>query len=99
MLIRRGSLTISILPKSTALAEWCRPRRRHRRRKCSTIRLGAKRRGFYRVSRPVVQWGVLMAPLRMLKKIITEMAPNGLFIEAYYRSLLPFLRPQLFPLC
>ncbi|XP_018827516.1 uncharacterized protein LOC121240377 [Juglans microcarpa x Juglans regia] len=98
-MLRRGSLTISMLSNSTMLVGWCRPRRRLRRRKGSTIRLGNKRRGLCLGSRPVVQWGVMMGPLRMLKKIIMDMAPNGLLIEAYYRSLTPFLRPQLFPLC
>ncbi len=98
-MLRRGALTISMLSNSTMLGGWCRPRRRLRRRKSSTIRLGNKRRGFCLASKPVVQWGVMMGPLRMLKKIIMDMAPNGQLIEAYYWSLIPFLRPQLFPLC
>ena len=70
------------------------------RRRGSTIRLGnkAKRRGFSLGSRPVVQWGVMVGPLRMLKKIIMEITPKGKLIEAYYMYL-PFLRPQLFPFC
>lgn len=98
-MLRRGALTISMLSNSTTLGGWCRPRRRLRRRKSSTIRLGNKRRGFCLASKPVVQWGVMMGPLRMLKKFIMEMAPNGQLMEAYYSSLIPFLRPHLFPLC
>ncbi|XP_048233255.1 uncharacterized protein LOC125370721 [Ricinus communis] len=89
----------AMFSNSALLVGWCRhPRRRLRRRRGSTIRLGNKRRGFCLGSRPVVQWGVVVAPLRMLKKIIMDLAPNGQFVEAYYRSL-PFLRPQIFPLC
>lgn len=98
-MLRRGALTISMLSNSTTLGGWYRPRRRLRRRKSSTIRLGNKRRGFCLASKPVVQWGVMMGPLRMLKKFIMEMAPNGQLMEAYYSSLIPFLRPHLFPLC
>ncbi|KAB1224144.1 hypothetical protein CJ030_MR2G024420 [Morella rubra] len=99
LMLKRGSLAVSMLSTSTVLAGWCRSRRRVRRRKGSSIRLGNKRRGFCLGSKPVVQWGVMMGPLRMLKKIIMGMAPNGQFIEAYYRSLVPLLRPQMFPLC
>jgi len=97
MFKRGGGVTISMLPSSTMLVGLCRPRRRLRRRRGSSIRLGNKRRGFCLGSRPVVQWGV-MAPLRMLKKIIMEITPKGHWIEAYCWSL-PLLRPQLFPLC
>ncbi|KAJ9176653.1 hypothetical protein P3X46_011939 [Hevea brasiliensis] len=98
-MLKRGSVTISMFSNSTVLVGWCRPRRRLRRRRGSTVRLGNKRRGFSLGSRPVVQWGVMVAaPLRMLKKIIMEMATNGQFLEASYWSL-PFLRPQIFPLC
>ena len=98
-ILRRGALTISMLSDSTMLGGWCRPRRRLRRRKSSTIRLGNKRRGFCLASKPVVQWGVMMGPLRKLQKIVMDMAPNGQLIEAYYWSLIPFLRSQLCPLC
>ncbi|XP_021300586.1 uncharacterized protein LOC110428993 [Herrania umbratica] len=99
-MLKRGSMTISMFPNSTVLVGWCRGRRRLRRRRRSTIRLGnkAKRRGFCLGSRPVVQWGVMVGPLRMLKKIIMEITPKGKWIQAYYMYL-PFLRPQLFPLC
>ncbi|MBA0732380.1 hypothetical protein Gogos_016478 [Gossypium gossypioides] len=50
-------------------------------------------------SRPVIRLGMMMvAPLRLLKRMIMEIRPNGNLIEAYYMYL-PFLRPQLFPLC
>ncbi|XWS31204.1 hypothetical protein CRYUN_Cryun23aG0057600 [Craigia yunnanensis] len=99
-MLKKGSITISMFPNSTLLVGWCRGRRRLRRRRGSTIRLGnkAKRRGFSLGSRPVVQWGVMVGPLRMLKKIIMEITPKGKLIEAYYMYL-PFLRPQLFPFC
>lgn len=97
-MLKRSAVTISMFSNSTVLVGWCRARKRPRRRRSSTIRLGNKRRGFCLGSRPVVQWGVMVAPLRMLKKIIMDMAPNGRFVEAYYWSL-PFLRPQIFPLC
>ncbi|EOX93770.1 hypothetical protein QUC31_004280 [Theobroma cacao] len=99
-MLKRGSMTISMFPNSTVLVGWCPGRRRLRRRRGSTIRLGnkAKRRGFCLGSRPVVQWGVMVGPLRMLKKIIVEITPKGKWIQAYYMYL-PFLRPQLFPLC
>ncbi|KAJ0112522.1 hypothetical protein Patl1_01493 [Pistacia atlantica] len=85
---------------STPLVGWCRgTRRRARRRRGSTIRLGNKRRGFFLGSRPVVQWGVMLGPLRMLKKLIMEITPNGRLIDAYYLYLPYFLRPQIFPLC
>ncbi|KAI4356311.1 hypothetical protein L6164_000343 [Bauhinia variegata] len=96
-MVKRSGVTLSMFPNSAMLVGWCRPRRRLRRRRGSPIRLGNKRRGFCLGSRPVVQWGV-MGPFRMLKKIIMEIAPNGRWIESYYWSL-PFLRPQLFPLC
>ncbi|KAG5002249.1 hypothetical protein AAZX31_08G334900 [Glycine max] len=97
-MLKRGGVTISMLSNSTMLVGLCRPqRRRLRRRRGSSIRLGNRRRGFCLGSRPVVQWGV-MAPLRMLKKIIMEITPKGHWLEAYCWSL-PLLRPQLFPLC
>ena len=94
-MLKRGAITVSMFSSSTVLAGG---RKRLRRRRVSTIRLGNKRRGFCLVSRPVIRWGVMVAPLRMLKSILMDMAPNGRFIEAYYLSL-PFLRPQIFPLC
>lgn len=97
-MLKRGAITVSMFSNSAVLVGWCRGRRRLRRRRVGTIRLGNKRRGFCLVSRPVIQWGVMVAPLRMLKNIIMDMAPNGRFIEAYCLSL-PFLRPQIFPLC
>ncbi|GLU08035.1 hypothetical protein SLE2022_249640 [Rubroshorea leprosula] len=99
-MLRKGtSVTTSMLSNSTMLVGWCRlGRRRLRRRRGGTIRLGNKRRGFYLGSRLVVQWGVMVGPLRMLKKIIMQITPNGRWIEAYYMYL-PFLRPQIFPLC
>ncbi|KAL5794696.1 hypothetical protein ACOSP7_003290 [Xanthoceras sorbifolium] len=101
-MLKRTTLGISMLSNSSAvLVGWCQGggRRRQRRRRGSTIRLGNKRRGFYLGSRPVVQWGVMVAPFKMLKKIIMEITPNGRFIEAYYLYLPFFLRPQIFPLC
>lgn len=99
-MLKRGSIHVSMIPNSTLLMGWCRGRRRVKRRRGSTVRLGnkAKRRGFWIGSRPVVQWGVMVGPLRMLKKIITEITVKEKFIEAYYMYL-PLLRPQLFPLC
>ncbi|KAB2003802.1 hypothetical protein E1A91_D11G159100v1 [Gossypium mustelinum] len=99
-MLKRGSITVSMIPNSTLLMGWCRGRKRVKRRRGSTVRLGnkAKRRGFWLGSRSVVQWGVMVGPLRMLKKIITEITVKEKFIEAYYMYL-PLLRPQLFPLC
>lgn len=97
-MLRKNAITISMFSNSTMLVGWCRPRRRLRRRRGSTIRLGNKRRGFSLGSRQVVQWGVMAGPLRMLRKIISEMVPNAQLIEALYWTL-PFLRPQIFPLC
>ncbi|XP_015892570.3 uncharacterized protein LOC107426799 [Ziziphus jujuba] len=97
-MLRKSSITISMLSNSTMLVGCCRPKRRMRRRRGSTIRLGNKRRGFSLGSRSAVQWGVMAGPLRMLRKIISEMVPNAQFIEAFCWTL-PFLRPQIFPLC
>lgn len=97
-MLRKSSITISMLSNSTMLVGCCRPKRRMRRRRGSTIRLGNKRRGFSLGSRSAVQWGVMVGPLRMLRKIISEMVPNAQFIEAFCWTL-PFLRPQIFPLC
>ncbi|GMI85687.1 hypothetical protein like AT3G07425 [Hibiscus trionum] len=99
-MLKRGSIAMSMFPNSSVLVGWCRGRRRLRKRRGSTIRLGnkGKRRGFGMGSRLVVQWGLMAAPLRILKKIIMEITPKEKFIEAYYMYL-PFLRPHLFPLC
>ncbi|KAF7845628.1 uncharacterized protein G2W53_002533 [Senna tora] len=96
-MLKRGASTISMISNSTVLVGWCLPRRRLRRRRGYTIRLGNKRRGFCLGSRPGVQWGVI-GPLHMLKKMIMEFASKGQLMEAYCRYL-PLLRPQLFPLC
>ncbi|KAL3828950.1 hypothetical protein ACJIZ3_017752 [Penstemon smallii] len=78
---------------------WCRPTRRCKRgRKGGAIRLGNRRKGFSLGSRPVVHWGVLARPFRVMKKIIVQMVANGRLVEAYCWSL-PLLRPQIFPLC
>ncbi|CAN1130891.1 hypothetical protein LINPERPRIM_LOCUS13496 [Linum perenne] len=70
--------------------------RRLRRRRGSTIRLGSRRRGLWLGARPpAVQWAKMA---KMLKKMLTNLAPNSISLDAYYR-LLPFLRPQSFPLC
>ncbi|KDO60901.1 hypothetical protein CISIN_1g042695mg [Citrus sinensis] len=100
-MLKRSSLSVSMLSNSALLVGWCRgsARRRSRRRRVCTVRLGNKRRRFCLGSRPVVQWGVMVGPLRMLKKIIMEITPNGRWIEAYYLSLPLFLRPQIIPLC
>lgn len=97
-MLRRGAVNISMFSNSTMLVGWCRPKRRLRRRRGTTVRLGNKRRGFSLGARPVVQWGFMAGPIRMLRKIITEMVPNVQLIEGVYSSL-PFLRPQVFPLC
>ncbi|GLU21410.1 hypothetical protein SLE2022_375520 [Rubroshorea leprosula] len=100
-MLRKGTaVTLSMLSNSTMLVGWCCPgRRRLRRRRGGTVRLGNKHRGFCLGSRPVVQWGVMVGPLKMLKKIIMQITPNERWIEAYYMSL-PFLRRQIiFPLC
>ncbi|CAK7349430.1 unnamed protein product [Dovyalis caffra] len=75
-MLKRGAITVSMFSNSTVLVGCCRGRRRLRRRRLSTIRLGNKRRGFCLGSRPVIQWGVV-APFQMLKKIIMDVAPNG----------------------
>ncbi|KAJ4729071.1 hypothetical protein OWV82_001912 [Melia azedarach] len=98
-MLRRSAMSISMFSNSAVLVGWCRSRRRVRRRRGGTVRLGNKRRGFCIGSRPVVQWGVMVAPLRMLKKFIMEITPNGRLMEAYYLSMPLFLRPQIFPLC
>nr|GLL30839.1 uncharacterized protein LOC105644870 [Ipomoea trifida] len=98
-MLKRSGVTVSFLPNSAVMTGWCRPRRRvMRRRKGSAIRLG-KRRGFCLGSRTAtVHWGVVACPFRLLKKIVMQLVANGRLVEAYYWSL-PFLRPQLFPLC
>ncbi|XVE78165.1 hypothetical protein DITRI_Ditri13aG0122200 [Diplodiscus trichospermus] len=60
-MLKRGSITIPLLPSTAVLVGRCRWRRWLRRRKGSTIRLGnkAKRRRFCLGSRPVVQWEVM----------------------------------------
>ncbi|KAJ8899536.1 hypothetical protein K2173_018510 [Erythroxylum novogranatense] len=97
-MLKRNTIAISMLSSSTVLVGWCRARRRPRRRRYCTIRLGNKRRGFCFGPRTVFQWGVMVAPIRMLRRIITNMASSGGLIESYYLSL-PFLRAQIFPLC
>lgn len=94
----RGSIDVSILPNSTLLVGWCRPRRRMRRRRVSTIKLGNRRRGFSLGSRPVVHWSCMAVPLRVLKKFMADIGANGRWLDACLRSL-PILRPQAFPLC
>ncbi|KAE8695298.1 ubiquinone biosynthesis monooxygenase COQ6-like [Hibiscus syriacus] len=93
-------MAVSMFSNSMVLVSWCRGRRRLKRRRGSTIRLGykAKCRGFWLGSRPVVRWSVMVGPLKMLKKIISEITVQEKFIETYYMYL-PCLRPQLFPLC
>ncbi|KAE8668758.1 putative RS21-C6, EAR, NTP pyrophosphohydrolase MazG catalytic core [Hibiscus syriacus] len=90
-------MTVSMFPNSTLLVPWCQGRMRLKRRKGSTIRLEykVKRRGFWLGSRPVVRWSVVVGPL---KTIISEIMVKENFIEVYYMYL-PYLRPQLFPLC
>ncbi|PSS09610.1 hypothetical protein CEY00_Acc16632 [Actinidia chinensis var. chinensis] len=97
-MLKRGGITISLFSSSTVVVGWCRTRRRLRRRKGSTVRLGNKRRGFFLRCRPVVHWEVVLCPFRMLKKIIMDMTKNGRLMDTYYWSL-PIFRPQLFPLC
>ncbi|EXC14789.1 hypothetical protein L484_009443 [Morus notabilis] len=80
-MLRRGDITISMLSNSTMLVGWCRPKRRLRRRRGVTVRLGNKRRGFSLGSRAAVQWGFMAGPIRMLRKIITKMAPNAQLID------------------
>ncbi|KAK3405874.1 hypothetical protein EUGRSUZ_K02092 [Eucalyptus grandis] len=89
---------ISVLSNSAIFVGWCRPRRRLRRRRGNTIRLGNKRRGFCLGTRPVVRWGVVASPFRVLKKIVMQIAWSGRLIDNSIWSL-PILRPQLFPLC
>ncbi|KAK2971397.1 hypothetical protein RJ640_025347 [Escallonia rubra] len=97
-MLKRGATAISIFSNSIVVAGWYRPRRRLRRQKGGTIRLGNKRRVFGFRSRPVVHWGVVVLPFRLLKKIIMDLASNGRLMEACYVAL-TFLRPQMFPLC
>ncbi|CAA3018745.1 unnamed protein product [Olea europaea subsp. europaea] len=96
-MLKRG-ITISLFSNIAVVLGWCRTRHRKRRRKGSTVRLGNKKRGFCMASRQVVHWQVVFCPARMLKKIVLQMAANERLVEAYCWSL-PFLRPQLFPLC
>ncbi|CAN0859150.1 hypothetical protein LINGRAHAP2_LOCUS7583 [Linum grandiflorum] len=95
-----------MVSSSNLLVRWCQPHRRSmRRRRGSTIRLGSqRRRGFFLGTRRAVRWGLVTAPLRMLKKMVMKLAsPTATAagyadLEAYYRNF-PFLRPQIFPLC
>ncbi|KAL3850458.1 hypothetical protein ACJIZ3_012340 [Penstemon smallii] len=93
----KRAFSISLFPNSSVVLGL---RRRKRRRKGGAIRLGNRRRGFCIGFRRVVHWGVMACPFRVLKKIIIEMVANGngRLVEAYCWSL-PFLRPQIFPLC
>ncbi|KAK8344799.1 hypothetical protein V6Z11_A07G104000 [Gossypium hirsutum] len=87
--MKKGSIAISLFPNSSMLMGW----------RGSTVRLGNKRRGFNMGSRLVIRLRMMMvAPLRLLKRMIMKIRPKGNLIEAYY-IYLPFLRPQLFPLC
>ncbi|KAI8523324.1 hypothetical protein RHMOL_Rhmol13G0064600 [Rhododendron molle] len=101
-MLKRGAIAISPFATSTAVVGWCRRRRRRlpRRQKGGTIRLGnKKRRRFYlRCHRPAVNWGILVCPFQMLKKIIMDMTSNGKLMENCDWAL-PIFRPQLFPLC
>lgn len=94
----RGSVTLSLIPNSALVLGLCRPRRRWRRRRLSTIRLGNRRRGFNLGPRPVMHWSCMAGPIRVLKKFMAEIGANRKWIDAYLRSL-PILRPQTFPLC
>ncbi|OVA16212.1 hypothetical protein BVC80_605g13 [Macleaya cordata] len=77
---------------------WCWTRRRMRRRRGGTIRLGSKRRGLAVGSRSVVvRWRYVVAPLRRLKKLLFEVALNGMLIEGCNWSF-PFVYPLTFPL-
>ncbi|KAL3621899.1 hypothetical protein CASFOL_034095 [Castilleja foliolosa] len=98
-MLRRSASAISLLSNSGLVLGWCRgPGRRKRRRKGSMVRLGNRRRGFCLGLRPVVRWGVVASQFRVLKKMVIQMAVNGMLMEAYCWSL-AFLRPNLFPLC
>ncbi|KAL1537058.1 hypothetical protein AAHA92_29616 [Salvia divinorum] len=96
-MLRRG-FTTTAPPSSAVEIGCCRLRRRRRRWKGGSVRLGNRRRGFLLGVRPVVQWAVVVRPFRLLKKLVAEIAANGRLLEAYCRTL-PLLRPQLFPLC
>ncbi|KAJ4955642.1 hypothetical protein NE237_012425 [Protea cynaroides] len=69
------------------LIGWCCNRRRPRRRKYGTIRLGNRRRGLVVGSRPIVRWRFVVGSLGRLKKLLMKMASNGKLMEAYYLSL------------
>ncbi|KAB2636634.1 hypothetical protein D8674_027168 [Pyrus ussuriensis x Pyrus communis] len=93
-MLRRGSVTISLLSNATVLVGWCQPRRRLRRRRGCTVWLGNKRRRFSPGSWPVLQLGDMAGSIWMFMKMV----PNERWIDAYNWSL-PILRPQMFPLC
>nr|DAD24232.1 TPA_asm: hypothetical protein HUJ06_025695 [Nelumbo nucifera] len=103
MMLRRGaatasssSISLSVLSDPAMLIDWCCTRRRPRRRRGGTIRLGNKRRGFTLGSRPVARWRCMVGPLRRLKKMLSEMVSHGRWIEAYYLAF-PFVYSLTFP--
>ncbi|KAH1130864.1 hypothetical protein J1N35_002242 [Gossypium stocksii] len=98
-MMKKASIAISIFPNSSMLIGWCQGRRQLRQRRGSIVRLGNKQRGFNIGSRLVIRLGMMMlAPLKLLKRMIMEIRPKGNLIGAYYMHL-SFLGPQLFPLC
>ncbi|KAM2732931.1 hypothetical protein EV2_036421 [Malus domestica] len=97
-MLRRGSVTISMLSNATVLVGWCQPRRQLRRRRGCTVWLGNKRRRFSLGSRLVLQLEDVAGSIWMIRKMFMKMVPNEGWIDAYNWSL-PILRPQMFPLC
>uniref|UniRef100_A0A7N0UHN1 Uncharacterized protein n=1 Tax=Kalanchoe fedtschenkoi TaxID=63787 RepID=A0A7N0UHN1_KALFE len=88
--------------KSGSFSCWHRPRKTStwRRRVC-TQRLGSQPRGMFVSCRPVVRWTRVVAssPVRLVSELLLKMTENGGLIDAYYRSTLPVLISQVFPLC
>ncbi|WOG95081.1 hypothetical protein DCAR_0314383 [Daucus carota subsp. sativus] len=95
-MVKNNILTVSLLSNTNVVVGWYPLRRRVRRRRIGSIRLGNKR-GFWFGARRVVQLRVVYSS-QMFKKIIAAMSLNGRLVEACYDSLV-FFRPQLFPLC
>lgn len=95
----RDPIAQYLFSRPALLVSCCRRGRRPRRRKGRTIRLGNRRQVFCLGTRPVARWNAMARSIRVLKKIVMEIA------WSYGRSAgpnlwsLPILRPQMFPLC
>ncbi|KAK9057466.1 hypothetical protein SSX86_022301 [Deinandra increscens subsp. villosa] len=91
----KEAITFSLFANTTTTIGW---RRRHKRRKSSTIWLGNRRRKLRSRSRLVIHFRAVSSPFFVLKKFIMKMVSKGMLMEAYYLTL-PILKPQLFPMC